>query len=57
MEEYITYFLKMLKPPIKVFFYNFGGEIMELKDTVQLMQSNDYKDRFRARVSTACNQV
>lgn len=21
---------------------------MELKDTVQLMQSNDYKDRFRA---------
>ena len=31
-----------------VFLYPFGGEIMELKDNVQLMQSDDYKDRFRA---------
>lgn len=31
-----------------VFLYPFGGEIMELKDTVQLMQSDNYKDRFRA---------
>lgn len=39
----------LIKPPSgAVLFYRKKGEKMELKDTIELMTSEDYKDRFIA---------